>query len=120
MSDGYLAVQRRKLAALHLVDHFDAVVFSDQWGRESWKPSTQPFAAVLESLSSDAKRSIYIADNPLKDFFGARRLGMFTVQVKYAKGEYALLSPPSPQHAPNLTLESLTELAAFVPEFIDL
>ena len=115
VSDGYLAVQQRKLAALQLAGHFDAVVFSAQWGRESWKPSTKPFAAVLELLSAEAARSIYVADNPLKDFLGARRLGMFTVRVRHTGGEYALQSPPSAQHAPHLTLESLPELAEFLP-----
>jgi putative hydrolase of the HAD superfamily len=112
VSDGYLSVQQRKLKALRLTDHFDAVVFSDQWGRESWKPSTKPFKVALESLDSEAARSIYVADNPLKDFFGARQLGMFTVRVRRANGEYASLSPPSAQHAPDLTVESLIESVA--------
>jgi putative hydrolase of the HAD superfamily len=120
LSDGYLTVQRRKLTALRLAHHFDAVVFSDQWGRRSCKPSIKPFKAVLELLHSEAARSIYVADNPLKDFFGARQLGMFSVRVRRPNGEYASLSPPTAQHAPDLTIESLTEFAAFLTEALEL
>ncbi len=110
VSDGYLRVQQRKLAALGLVHYFDAVVFSDAWGRAAWKPSTKPFEIALERLACEAARSMYVADNPLKDFLGARQLGMVTVRVCRRAGEYSQLSPPTPQHAPDLTIRSVTEL----------
>jgi putative hydrolase of the HAD superfamily len=110
VSDGYLAVQRRKLAALDLADRFDAVVFSDQWGREAWKPSTRPFNAVLDRLAIGAAASAYVADNPSKDFLGARQVGMFTVWMRRSDGVYAHLSPPTAQHAPDLIISSLEEL----------
>lgn len=50
LGDGYLAVQQRKFKALGLTEWFDAVVFSDQWGREAWKPSSRPFIEVGLSL----------------------------------------------------------------------
>ena len=110
VSDGHLAVQQRKLAALNLAGHFDAIVFSDAWGREAWKPSVVPFRAVLEQLKVDAARAIYVADNPLKDFLGARQVGMYTVWIRRPEGEYAHLKPPTAQHAPHRTVTSLVEL----------
>jgi putative hydrolase of the HAD superfamily len=116
VSDGHLAVQQRKLAALSLDEHFDAVVFSDEWGREAWKPSTKPFEIVLERLAADAAKSVYVADNPTKDFLGARQAGMFTVWVRRPSSEYAHLSPPTAQHAPHWVVTSLTELEQAITE----
>lgn len=110
VSDGYLGVQRRKWKALGLERYFDAVVFSDEFGRECWKPSPRPFEAVLERLRAEAHRAVYVADNPAKDFYGARSLGMFTVRVRRPGGEYSSLEPESPGHEPHLTLDCLTAL----------
>lgn len=110
VGDGYLAVQQNKLAALGLADYFEAVVFSDAYGREAWKPSTKPFRAVLDQLRAEAARSVYVADNPSKDFFGARQVGMYTVRLRQVGGEYAHLAPPSAQHAPDITVTSVAEL----------
>jgi putative hydrolase of the HAD superfamily len=114
VSDGHLAVQRRKLAALGLAHHFDAVVFSDEWGREAWKPSLVPFMAVLERLGVEASEAVYVGDNPAKDFLGARRAGMFAVRVCRPGGEYARLEPPTAQHAPHRIVTSLVEVGPVI------
>ena len=113
VSDGYLSVQQRKWAALNLARYFHAVVFSDRWGREAWKPSTRPFEAVLRELGADAGGAVYVADNPAKDFLGARGVGMGTVWLRQGGGEYAHLSPPSDRHAPDHTVPSVPALTAF-------
>jgi putative hydrolase of the HAD superfamily len=110
VSDGYLAVQQRKFAALELGHFFDAVVFSDELGRENWKPSTAPFKLVLERLNIAPEVSVYIGDNPRKDFFGARQLGMYTIQIKRTDAEYGNLQPPGADYCPHLTIDSLTEV----------
>jgi putative hydrolase of the HAD superfamily len=109
LSDGYLDVQRRKLDALNVAHLFDAVVFSDEWGREAWKPSTRPFLAILEQLQVAAASTVYVADNPLKDFLGARQLGISTVQVVRAGGEYASVAAPTPTHAADHVVRDLAE-----------
>ena len=70
LSDGFHEVQSRKLAALGLEEQFDAIVFSDLLGRENWKPSTKPYEAALAKLGTAAEESVYIGDNPVKDFLG--------------------------------------------------
>jgi putative hydrolase of the HAD superfamily len=110
VSDGYLAVQQRKWAALELDAWFDAVVFSDSLGRANWKPSTAPFKLVLERLNVAPEFSVYIGDNPRKDFFGARQLGMRTIQVKRTKSEYGDLQPPGLEYAADLTIDSLDQV----------
>jgi putative hydrolase of the HAD superfamily len=117
VSDGLLSVQRRKLAALGLEGCFDAVVFSDEWGRDAWKPSPWPFRIVLERLGVDAARAVYVADNATKDFLGARRVGMGTVWVRRGGGEYASLEPPTPDHAPDRVITDLQALEAVLASF---
>jgi putative hydrolase of the HAD superfamily len=110
VSDGYLEVQQRKWQALGLDRYFEAVVFSDALGRENWKPSMEPFKLVLSKLGAEPTASVYIGDNPRKDFYGARQLGMKTIQIKRADAEYAYLEPPTADYRPDLTIESLDEL----------
>lgn len=110
VTDGYLAVQQRKLACLGVEPFFDAVVFSDELGPEAWKPSPRPFQVVLERLEITGPEAGYVADNPTKDFFAARHLGMWTVRVRHPDGLYRHLEPPSAEHAPDVEIESVDRL----------
>jgi putative hydrolase of the HAD superfamily len=111
VSDGYLEVQQRKWLALGLDTFFDAVVFSDKLGRENWKPSTAPFKLVLEQLNISPACSVYIGDNPRKDFLGARQLGMYTIQIQRTDSEYGHLEPPGVDYHPHLKLDSLAQVS---------
>lgn len=111
LSDGWQDVQRRKLANLGMEHLFDAVVFSDALGgREFWKPSTKPFEAILSQLGVAPTDAIYVGDNPLKDFLGARRAGMKTVMIARKGGELSDASAPDAEHQADATIESLDEL----------
>lgn len=81
ITDGYAAVQRRKVSALGLEDVFDSVVFSDDLGRSGWKPSQLPYRLTMTNLESVADSFVYIGDNPDKDFVTARTLGWNTIMV---------------------------------------
>jgi len=110
ISDGFLPVQKSKLNSLKLADYFDVVVFSDEWGRDAWKPSTQPFEKMLSALGVVANESVYVGDNPAKDFISAKKLGITTVRIRRAGGEHSRSEPPTPAHAPDVEITSLTEL----------
>jgi putative hydrolase of the HAD superfamily len=114
VSDGHLAVQRRKLAALGLAGHFDAIVFSDAWGREAWKPSTRPFEIVTALLAVPGRAAVYVGDNPTKDFLGARRAGLATIWLRRPDGEYAGRTPPTAEHAADMVVGSLAALEALL------
>ena len=110
ISDGYLEVQQRKFKALRLAHYFDAVIFSDTWGREAWKPSTHPFREALRQLQVSPTQALYIGDNPRKDFLGPRRLGMRSIWVRLPGGEYTSEQPPSTDHEPDAIAHSWQEL----------
>jgi putative hydrolase of the HAD superfamily len=86
VTDGAVAGQRAKLAALGLADAFDAVVLSDAWGRGFRKPHPLPFRTALHHLGVDAAAAVMIGDRPDKDVAGAAAVGMRTIRVR--SGEY--------------------------------
>ena len=109
LSDGYLEVQRNKVAALGIASRFDALVYSDEFGREYWKPHPRPYLAVMERLSCGADDCVYISDNPTKDFVTARRLGWRTARVCRKEGEYCGVHAPAEYQA-DVSVNSLYEL----------
>ncbi|MGI8827389.1 MAG: HAD family hydrolase [Chloroflexota bacterium] len=111
LTDGYVEVQRGKLEALRLTPYFDAIVLSDELGRDAWKPSPKPFLALLERLGGPAPEYVvYVADNPSKDFLGARTAGLASIRVRRPGGEYSTLQPLTDAHRPDATIASLGSL----------
>jgi putative hydrolase of the HAD superfamily len=84
VSDGYHAVQARKLEALGLGGYFNPVIFSDAFGRDFWKPHPRPFEECISRLSLAASAIVYVGDNPNKDFKTARQMTMKTIRVRRA------------------------------------
>ncbi|MDR4507403.1 MAG: HAD family hydrolase [Candidatus Brocadiaceae bacterium] len=89
VTDGYLVTQKNKIRALNIEDCFDIIIYSDEFGREHWKPSETPYRKVMESLSCSGNECVYIADNPVKDFVTAKALGWLTVHIRRPSGEYS-------------------------------
>ena len=87
ITDGDPHVQRAKLRALGLVDSFDAVVFSDELGREHRKPDPAPFLRAAALLGVDPAAMVHVGDRPAKDVAGAHAVGMRAIRVR--SGEYA-------------------------------
>jgi putative hydrolase of the HAD superfamily len=112
VSDGLLSMQQNKWKALAFGDSFQAVVFSDAFGRACWKPSRVPFEKVLDELGVSPEAAVYVGDNPSKDFIGARQIGMGTVRFRTVGGEHASANPMSPSHAPDCTVDDIQALGA--------
>lgn len=90
VTDGRPALQRDKLALLHLPPVFGSVVVSDELGWAFRKPHRAPYLRALADLDTAPSHALYVGDNPRKDFAGANALGLTTVRV--LTGEYAPLS----------------------------
>lgn len=86
VTDGAVAGQRAKLAALGLDDAFDVTVFSDSWGRAFRKPHPRPFHAALAQLGVEVADAVMIGDRPDKDVAGAAAIGLRAIRVR--TGEY--------------------------------
>ncbi len=111
LSDGYLEVQKKKLDALGLAEYFDAVVFSDELGRDYWKPNVVPYKKILKRLNVHPNEAVYVADNPEKDFKGPNRLGMDTIRIRLEGGEHYSKEPQSCEYAPMQTVYSIKQLS---------
>lgn len=109
LTDGYAAVQRRKLDALGIASLFAVRVFSDDEGRHAWKPSPLPYQRVMNLLAQEAEEFIYVGDNPAKDFVTARALGWQTVQIRRPGAVHPIMTV-SPGFEADLVIDSLTGL----------
>jgi putative hydrolase of the HAD superfamily len=106
LSDGFLAVQERKVSALSISQHFEAVIFSDRLGRDSWKPSSRPYLELMQILQVDPEETVYVGDNPAKDFVACRRLGMQSIWLRQSTGIYSALTP-EPDASPDYIVDSI-------------
>jgi FMN phosphatase YigB (HAD superfamily)/glutathione synthase/RimK-type ligase-like ATP-grasp enzyme len=81
ISDGWQDVQERKWQALGLDDYFEHKIFTDQLGREYWKPHCRSFELICQWMELDFDEAVYIADNPHKDFIAPNKLGMHSLRI---------------------------------------
>ncbi|NUQ63593.1 MAG: HAD-IA family hydrolase [Pirellulales bacterium] len=117
VTDGYLEVQRRKIAACRLADFLDAIVCSDELGRDAWKPSARPFALVLQRLGVAGDEAVYVGDNPAKDFRGAKLLGMGTIRVRRPGGLHSNVEPLSDEDSPHTEVSQWSDVDAALAIF---
>ena len=82
LTDGFLPAQQLKVRALRIENYFKSIVYTEQLGREFWKPSPAGFERILQELGAKAQDAVYVADNEQKDFIAPNSLGMATVQLK--------------------------------------
>jgi len=110
VSDGYLDVQRRKVASLGLAEILTTIVLSDEFGRAFWKPATKPYLSAVERLDVLPHEAVYVGDNPRKDFEGARRSGLRSVRIRRSDGLYASEEAARRDAEPDREIKSLCHL----------
>ena len=81
VSDGIASVQWRKLAALPgIARAMDVVVMTDELGDGHAKPAPTAFRVACRLLGVEPGAAAYVANDPRKDFRGAREAGLRTVR----------------------------------------
>lgn len=113
LTDGYLSTQRKKVLALGIQTAFAAVVYSDAFGPDHWKPSRTPYQKMMEAVGRLGSECIYVGDNPAKDFVTANELGWASIRIRRAGGEYGGHRARAGYDA-QFGIESLYELEAIV------
>jgi len=81
LTDGFLPGQQFKVQALGIEKYFKFIIYTEQLGREFWKPSPVGFKKILQSLEARPENTVYIADNEKKDFIAPNKLGFATIQI---------------------------------------
>jgi putative hydrolase of the HAD superfamily len=116
LTDGFLPTQRLKVQALGIEHYFEAIMYTEELGREHWKPSPLGFERLLETLSARPEQSVYVADNETKDFIAPNRLGILTIQLLRPSGLYRQPSP-LPDAAPKRRIDKIGNLAKILAEY---
>lgn len=70
-------IQHRKLKALGIDHYIDAIVTSEEAGKE--KPDIRLFRMLLSKLQITSKEAVYIGDSLKKDVLGAKAAGIHAV-----------------------------------------
>ena len=109
LTDGFLPAQKLKVGALGIEPYFKYIVYTEELGRQFWKPNPKGFEMILEKLSAKAENTVYIADNAKKDFIGPNTLKMHTIQLKRANKVH-LSAPPGPNAVPDITTDSIMRI----------
>lgn len=113
ITDGYLQTQQNKVEALGIGGLFDRIIFTDEGGRDMWKPHPASYSEMSCALGCSAMECVYVADNPQKDFIAPRALGWKTIRIIREGGEYSHLQVDSERDASH-SIRSLRELLTLV------
>ncbi len=93
LTDGYLESQKRKVMAIGAHKYFKEIVYTDEFGKDFWKPHPKPFEYMREKMDVDYDHLLYVGDNPCKDFYISEILPIRTMRIYrknsvYSEAEY--------------------------------
>ena len=81
LTDGFLPAQQLKVQALGIEKYFKCIIYTEQLGREFWKPSPVGFEKIMQIFNANSENTACVADNEKKDFIAPNRLGCKTIQL---------------------------------------
>jgi putative hydrolase of the HAD superfamily len=79
ITDGIYVTQKNKTDVLLHDIPCSCIIHTDTLGQQGWKPSFEPFKIAMNLLNTHPNDSVYVGDNPVKDFKGARSIKMKTI-----------------------------------------
>ncbi len=113
ITDGKNTVQWNKIKALNVEKYIDKVIVTDDYGREYWKPSKEPYKDILKYFNIKPGECIYIGDNPHKDFVSAKALGINTIRIIREVGAH-MNTFLSKEHEADYKINCLTEVERII------
>ena len=116
LTDGFLPAQQLKVQALGIEKYFKCIIYTEQLGREFWKPSLAGFQKLMETLNARPRTIAYIADNEKKDFIAPNKLGFLTVRIIRPAGLHSE-SSQEPGAAAQYTIRQISQLPALLDKF---
>lgn len=85
ITDGLYSVQKNKVRALGINGLVDVIIYTDEIGKEYWKPHNIAFQLAANSLAMEPREIIYVGNDPTKDFAGPNSIGMPSVHLSLKK-----------------------------------
>jgi len=117
ITDGFLFTQKNKIDALRIRFFFDYILIND-YEKGVDKNSEKPFHEMIDALDVFPKNTLFIGDNPNKDFFVPKKLGMHTIRIKREKGIYSNIPKGNQVDFEILSLFELIHLLAIIDNTI--
>jgi putative hydrolase of the HAD superfamily len=111
ITDGNVSVQKNKVEALKIDGLLHCTVFSDEYGEDKRKPHPLPYLRALSLLGARPEESVYVGDNPHKDFITAKKLGMHTIRT--LTGPYREVRPGGEYEA-SYRVNAVSELSGIL------
>lgn len=106
-------IQLRKLTYFGLEDTFDAVVTSEEIGKD--KPDKRNFLLLLKKLKIKKQDPFWmVGDDPNSDIFGAKQLGAVTFQKVHSKVKVG-----TGENTPNFSFSSYSDLIDIINKTIE-
>ncbi len=113
LTDGFLPGQELKVRALGIEKYFKLIVYTEQLGREFWKPSPAGFEKIMQTLKVEAENMAYVADNEKKDFIAPNKLGFLTIQL-IRPARIHTVSSAEPDAAAQHTIRQISQLSGLL------
>jgi len=113
LTDGFLPAQRLKVRALGIEKYFKTILYTEELGRDSWKPSPAGFQKIMQTLNAPPYSMACVADNELKDFIAPNKLGMATIQLLRPSRIHTQTST-DPNAKPHNTIRQIADLPALL------
>jgi len=110
LTDGFLPAQQLKVEALAIEEYFKHIVYTEELGREFWKPSPAGFEKLIQDLNTKPEAISYVADNEKKDFIAPNKLGILTVQL-IRPARIHTESSKEPTAAPQYVIHNISQLS---------
>jgi len=113
ITDGFLPAQQLKVKSLGIEEYFKCIIYTEQLGREFWKPSPIGFKKILNTLNVKPENTVYIGDNEKKDFIAPNKLGFFTIQLIRPARLHTKVSSEPDGHAQHV-IHKISQLPALL------
>jgi len=109
ITDGRSKAQRNKLKALNIIDLFNEIVISEEFGSE--KPAIENYKYF--EIKFPGANYFFIGDNIKKDFIAPNKLGWYTIGIKdiYKLNIHSQIVKVSKEYLPKIWINELSELA---------
>lgn len=113
ITDGFLPAQQYKVKSLGIDKFFKCIIYTEQLGREFWKPSPAGFEKIIQILNTKPENMAYISDNEKKDFIAPNKLGFYTIQLIRPARLHTKISTEPDGHAQHV-IHKISQLPAFL------
>ncbi len=111
LTDGDVAQQKNKVFGLKIEKYFKKIYYSDSYGIDFRKPNPKIYLEIINDLKIRNDEILVIGDNPNKDFYCKKTLGLSSIQILRPNAIYALSDKYFDDVKPDMLIDSLNKIS---------